>query len=247
MSEKSEEEKILIEVSNKIKEIAEKIKEIGEEYAEGIGGWYEYLAKELGIESNVEKGSREEESFWLAVILSSRWIIGGMDWEVEGNEYIKQVFQLTRDPSKRSDEDLRNAVFMKGFSGSRKIVVYNMLKFYAKELAKYGATNILTNPVYYQKKIIDDAEETPGVGHWMATSPFKVLACAGRLPADIINELETPIGTPVRRGVKEIFGIDIDEKRKRDREIVMELHRHLAKLAGTNIFVINSGLWSVGL
>jgi len=244
MSEKSEEE-----ISNKMKEIAEKIKEKGEKLAEEIREWYEVLAEDLGIELNVEKESRKEESFWLAVVLSSRWIIGGMDWKKggEGDEYIKQVFQLTRDPSKRSDEDLRNAVFMKGFRGSRKNVVYNMLKFYAKELDNYNASNILANPVVYQKKIIKDAEETSGVGHWMATVPFKVLAFAGLLPNNVINDLEPPIGSSVRRGIKIIFGIDIDEMKKSDREIVTELHRHLAKLAGTNIFIINSGLWSIGL
>ncbi|MEM3986693.1 MAG: hypothetical protein QXR39_07960 [Candidatus Methanomethylicia archaeon] len=81
----------------------------------------------------------------------------------------------------------------------------------------------------------------------MATVPFKVLAFTGLLPNNVINDLEPPIGSSVRRRIKIIFGIDIDEMKKNDREIVTELHRHLAKLAGTNIFVINSGLWSIGL
>ncbi|MEM4484012.1 MAG: hypothetical protein QXS19_08845 [Candidatus Methanomethylicia archaeon] len=48
----------------------------------------------------------------------------------------------------------------------------------------------------------------------MATVPFKVLAFAGLLPNNVINDLEPPIGSSVRRRIKIIFGIDIDEMRK---------------------------------
>lgn len=220
-----------------LENIALELKNEGESFNTHIAKEYRALAKELNVEN-------PDEKYWLAAVIGGTWAIGGLD---KATLYIKQVFQITKNPERRTDKSIiRDAVYLKGYRGSRKIVMERMLSFHASILNKYSAEDILRNPVHYQKLIIKDAESVPYAGHWLATVPFKILAVSDVLPKKSINDLEPPLGINVVKGIKFITGYQVDPSRKRDRAFMIAIHRRLAEFADTDIFVINSGLWILG-
>ncbi|RLF23117.1 MAG: hypothetical protein DRN15_07215 [Thermoprotei archaeon] len=222
-----------------IKDIAIKLRDEGSKLNDSIAKEFISLAEDLGARTAVEK-------YWLAAVIGGTWAIGGMDRK-DRIRYIKQVYQLTKDPTRRRDPMLvRDVVYMKGYRGSRKINMERMLTFHAKVLENYDAQDIINNPPYYQRLIIDEAERTPNVRHWTAVVPFKILAVSGVLLSKFINELEPPLGVNVVKGIKFLTGFQVDASRKIDRKFMLDLHRHLANLADTDIFTINSGLWKLG-
>ncbi|GEM_PF-3108617 len=222
-----------------LRSISLELKIKGESFNNGIKRDYEVFSRELRARSSDEK-------YWLAVVMGGTWAIGGLD-RADRDRYIKQVYQITKNPDRRNDESIiRDVVYIKGYRGSRKVVMERMLLFHAKMLNNYGAENIINNPVHYQKLIIRDAETTPYAGHWIATVPFKILAVSGILPRRSINDLEPPLGVNVVKGIKFLTGYQVDPSRKRDRAFMIAIHKHLASLADTDIFAINSGLWILG-
>ena len=224
-------------IQSLLKNMALELKIKGESFNNRIKRNYEVFSRELRV-----RGS--DEKYWLAVVMGGTWAIGGLD---KADLYIKQVFQITKNPDRRNDETIiRDAVYLKGYRGSRKVVMERMLLFHAKMLDNYGAENIINNPVHYQKLIIKEAKTIPYAGHWIATVPFKILAVSGVLPKRSINDLEPPLGVNVVKGIKFLTGYQVDPSRKRDRAFMIAIHKHLASLADTDIFAINSGLWILG-
>ena len=226
-----------------MKQVSVELKKIGQQLNQQLSNEFNKLG--TGV-----KPRNADELYWLAVVYGASWAIGGMS-SVDRFKYVQHVYNSTKNPSQRGNRRfLRQvAVSIPGFKGTRKKVVVDVLYFHACMLKSVARANqILRDPVKYEELIIDNVWGFPGAaGHWSATVPFKVLAVAGVFPKNTkLNELQTPLGSNVRRGLKELFGISINEGRKFDLKVAQQLHRHLAELVGTNIFHINSGLWKLG-
>ena len=136
-------------------------------------------------------------------------------------------------------------------SGTRKNRAVDHLLLHSEVLRSCqneGFVKILdpSNIVGFQRRVVSAAQKRKGVGRWMATVPIKVIVVSKSYPIDIVNQLEVPLGKNIVEGIRRVIGININEGRKRDVEIAQEIHKHLAVLANTDIFTINSGFWEIG-
>ena len=227
---------VKLQVMSNMRNIAYMIRALGEDIIDTIRRDFEVFAKQLNATDPKEK-------YWLATVMSSVWIVG-----VPGDfyrKYIAHIYKNTVNTS-FSRNVVSEAVFAKGFPGTLKYRVVDMLVFHGNILNTVGAQSILQNPVVHQRSIVAKAMQTKGVGQWSATAPFMALAAAGELPQNVINDLEPPLGTSVIEGIKVLTGVPLRSDDATHREFAKALHRHLAELANTDVFTINGGLYELG-
>lgn len=95
---------------------------------------------------------------------------------------------------------------------------------------------------HYQANI-----ESTGLQKWSGLVPLKLLSILDEWAQEECTEFYVPIGVQVRSGLKKVVGLPIRATEPlSDQHTAWEIHNHLAQLARTDVFTINSGFWVAG-
>ena len=213
-------------------------------------------ATQLDKTVSQHKISNLGDILYLSLLHGATWVVKGM------NNWDKYLIHLLRNlPIISNSQMIYNAVFAKGYKGTRKNKLFHILDFYHNnvfnnlgiqstvQLGHTAQQNLgqFINSIFAH--VSHSYKNAPQINQWTAFAPLKTMMIYliyGKkhglsIPSNVnINSLVVPLGSSVGRAIEFLFG------KKVPMNFVQEFHRYLAELTGSNIFDINSGLYILG-
>ena len=224
-----------LDIKNSIKELAGAI--------EAVGLDTEKWLREEYVFKNLRNVANDKEKLKRMIICAGEWSLRGAN---KREEYRRHLFDKIKWNS--SDKELYDIIMRAPFAGLSKNRIMNFFRLIRKLLGTENPTDTLNEklkrPDYFYKEIVEllESGNYKNVGKFTIRAFFKILHLQGEYEFDKI--LPVPLGQNVERAIKELTGYS--GSRKAFDELAQSIHRKFASLSGTDIYVINSGLWEFG-